>query len=420
MALFKRGKIWWYEFVFRGQRIRETTKSTSKTLAEKAERNRRRELEEAINNVKKQRKPLLFSVAAREWVKVMSAGWSDANIAIQNYNLAHLQKYFGKKLLEDISADGIGLYQARRKAEKASNRTINMEVATCRQILKRHKLWRAISDDVKMLPEDKTVGKPLTNEEADRLREACRRSPSPSFYPAMVIFGNTALRNAELREARWCQVDFLGATFQVDKAKTEGGSGRVIPLNRTALDAFRQLRSRWPDAQPNEFIFPSEKLKYQGKGAAQRGVMVSYNIDRSKPLGSWKTAWRTAQKEAGLKRRIHDWRHHVITLLAETQTSEATIKALSGHLSRKMLEHYSTIRDQAKRRAVELLDELNQQPKSSGDRAKPETHTGSPQNPPQSDRGAAELVSQVVGFEWSGRADLNCRPLAPQASALPG
>ena len=97
MALFKRGKIWWYEFVFRGQRIRETTKSTSKTLAEKAERNRRRELEEAINNVKKQRKPLLFSVAAREWVKVMSAGWSDANIAIQNYNLAHLQKYFGKK-----------------------------------------------------------------------------------------------------------------------------------------------------------------------------------------------------------------------------------------------------------------------------------------------------------------------------------
>jgi hypothetical protein len=24
------------------------------------------------------------------------------------------------------------------------------------------------------------------------------------------------------------------------------------------------------------------------------------------------------------------------------------------------------------------------------------------------------------GNDWSGRADLNCRPLAPQASALPG
>jgi len=26
----------------------------------------------------------------------------------------------------------------------------------------------------------------------------------------------------------------------------------------------------------------------------------------------------------------------------------------------------------------------------------------------------------VKNEQWSGRADLNCRPLAPQASALPG
>jgi len=26
----------------------------------------------------------------------------------------------------------------------------------------------------------------------------------------------------------------------------------------------------------------------------------------------------------------------------------------------------------------------------------------------------------VENEQWSGRADLNCRPLAPQASALPG
>src|SRR5579872_512388 len=359
MALFKRGKIWWYEFVFRGQRIRETTKSTSKTLAEKAERKRRRELEEAINNVRRQRKPMLFSAATREWLQAMSAGWSDANIAIQNYNLAHLKKYFGKKLLEDISADNIALYQSRRKAEKASNRTVNMEVATLRQILKKHKLWTGIADDVKMLSEDRQIGKPLTSEEAKRLLDACRRSPSPSLFPAMTIFANTGLRNAELRTARWHQVDFVGASFQVGRAKTAGSSGRVIPLNKTALAAFEQLRSRWPKAKPNDYIFPSEQLKFKGEGAAERGIMTSYDVDHSKPLGSWKTAWRTARTEAGVERRIHDWRHHVITMLAETQTSEATIKALSGHLSRKMLDHYSTIRDKAKRAAVDLLDSLN-------------------------------------------------------------
>jgi site-specific recombinase XerC len=359
MAIFKRGKTWWYEFEFRGQRIRESTKSTSKTLAVNAERTRRRELEEAINNIRKRRKPMLFSAAAKAWMESMSARWSSSNVAIQGYNLKHLKQYFGKKLLEDITAENIGLYQRKRKAEGASNRTINMEVGSCRQILKRHKLWIAIADDVKMLPEDHEIGKPLTNEEAARLLEACRKSPSPSFYPAMVIFANTGLRNAELRTSCWHQVDFLGAAFQVGKAKTRGSSGRVIPLNKTALAAFQQLRSRWPDAKPNDYIFPSEKLAYKGEGATERGVMISYAVDRSKPLGSWKTAWRTAQKEAGVERRIHDWRHHVITLLAETQTSEATIKALSGHLSRKMLEHYSTIRDQAKRRAVELLDSLN-------------------------------------------------------------
>jgi hypothetical protein len=51
MAIFQRGEIWWYEFSFAGRRIRESSKSTSKTLARTAERNRKRELEEGFNNV---------------------------------------------------------------------------------------------------------------------------------------------------------------------------------------------------------------------------------------------------------------------------------------------------------------------------------------------------------------------------------
>ena len=46
MGLFQRGEIWWYEFWFAGRRIRESSKSESKTLARAAEKKRRRELEE--------------------------------------------------------------------------------------------------------------------------------------------------------------------------------------------------------------------------------------------------------------------------------------------------------------------------------------------------------------------------------------
>jgi hypothetical protein len=35
-------KVWWYEFIFEGQRVRESTKTRSKTVAKDAEKARRR------------------------------------------------------------------------------------------------------------------------------------------------------------------------------------------------------------------------------------------------------------------------------------------------------------------------------------------------------------------------------------------
>ena len=62
MSLFKRGKVWWYSFVFAGQLIRESSKSTSKTVAREAERERRRELEAGYNNVKEVRQNRIRSL----------------------------------------------------------------------------------------------------------------------------------------------------------------------------------------------------------------------------------------------------------------------------------------------------------------------------------------------------------------------
>ena len=53
--------------------------------------------------------------------------------------------------------------------------------------------------------------------------------------------------------------------------------------------------------------------------------------------------------------RFHDLRHHAITELAESGASEQTIMAIAGHVSQRMLEHYSHIRRDAKRRALDGL-----------------------------------------------------------------
>jgi len=60
-------------------------------------------------------------------------------------------------------------------------------------------------------------------------------------------------------------------------------------------------------------------------------------------------------KQAGLNIRFHDLRHTCITKLAEGQASEQKLMSIAGHLSRKMLEHYSHIRMAAKRAALDAI-----------------------------------------------------------------
>ena len=63
------------------------------------------------------------------------------------------------------------------------------------------------------------------------------------------------------------------------------------------------------------------------------------------------------RKAASVDYRWHDLRHTFITRLAENpNVSEETIKALAGHVSRRMLERYSHIRTRAKEDAIRTLE----------------------------------------------------------------
>jgi integrase len=93
-------------------------------------------------------------------------------------------------------------------------------------------------------------------------------------------------------------------------------------------------------------------------------------FDPTKPMQSWRTAWRALTVEAGLPGlRFHDLRHHCITRLAEAGVPDHTLMAIAGHVSREMLEHYSHIRMDAKRDAVASLDGPKRQPVKQAVRA---------------------------------------------------
>jgi integrase len=142
----------------------------------------------------------------------------------------------------------------------------------------------------------------------------------------------------------------LERTLTVGHTKTEGGSGRVIPLNSVAYKAVVRWASRFPEAKREEYLFPAcedARLDCPKPDASK--------IDTSRPIKSWRTAWRRALEDSELNIRFHDLRHTCITKLAEGQASEQTLMSIAGHLSRKMLEHYSHIRMAAKRVALDAI-----------------------------------------------------------------
>jgi len=357
MSLYKRGDVWWYKFRFAGQMVRESSKSDSKTVAKDAERARRRELEESWNQIKRRKLPPLFSLAATDWLKTRT---SIAPSTERSYKLAisQLTKDFGKQLLCDLAGEDLAAYQTRRKRDGVSNRTINLELGVLRSILRRYRMWEAIAADVDFLKESASPGRALTHEEETTLLDVASKSRCRSLYPVIMLAINTGMRASEIRGLTWAQVDFLAKSLMVGKSKTAAGTGRIIPLNPRAVAVLAHWRGLFPGAEAEHYVFPHEKYGLAGKDRKQ----CAYEIIPTEPMHRWKVAWESARKAAKVSCRFHDLRHTFISRLAESQASDSTVMALAGHVSRAMMERYSHIRMEAKRRAVDDLSGTDFEP----------------------------------------------------------
>lgn len=355
----RESKVWWYEFVFAGKRIRESSKSTRKTIATEAERKRRLELEQGFNSVEDTRKERLRTVAeiAAVYLEDYEVRHPDS-FAFAKWATGHVTRLAGKTIAFDVTEETIAIYQRARIKEGASPKSINMEVTVflrlvgdlgdvLRARLKRKKTLR--------LREQTQVAKAYTPEEKASLLEECRRRRSKAIYPALMLAQNAGLRKSEMLRLRWSQVDLDEALVTVGKSKTAAGEGRTIPLNvetRAALgDYAAWYAEKFGETNPEWYVFPFGKPQ---------------PTDPTRPAGSLKTVWKLVQEKAGVTGRWHDNRHTFVTDLAESgDASDETIRDIAGHVSPQMLKHYSHIRMEAKRRAVAALSSKTK--KSNGE-----------------------------------------------------
>lgn len=304
MAVYKPtkdSKVWWYDFIFQGQRVRESAKTRSKTVAKDAERARHREMEESYNGIKRRDRAKLFSVAADDWLVLKSLTLAESSQRIERDNLKHLRPHFERRLVTDIQAKDVSRYQHARLAEGASPKTVNLEVGTFRAILRRHRVWAEIQQDVRMLPTLDDVGRAISDDEQAALLSACRKSRSRSLYPAVMVALNTGMRYSEIRLLQWKQVDFATKLLTVGKSKTRTGTGRAVPLNARILGVLEMWAAHFPNRHSNHCVFPFEK--YGAKGEEDSfgftAGALTYDTDPTRPIGDWKEAWEKANERAG-------------------------------------------------------------------------------------------------------------------------
>ena len=373
--IYKRGGHWHVDVTVHGVRYREALDTTDKREALALEKKRVGEIlaGKAASKSGREfaRKP--FGEAAKLYLEERKPHVAERTQQFEKERLNPLMKFFGENPLLRVKAEHISAYQRSRLAHGISGRTINMEVGVLRRMLKRAKVWAAVDEDVKAFPEHtRTVGKVLTVEQKHLLFEMAATKPEWMVaYCAAVLAVSTTCRSVELKNLRWNNVDLFERVLNVKRSKTEAGH-RGIPLNADAMAALARL---WERAQaygatnPEHFVFPTCEHE---------------RIDPTKPQKSWRSAWRSLVKETAKRAgneaaklaeqagkdveesrrraskpfkgfRFHDLRHQAITELAEAGASDATLMALAGHMSRRMLEHYSHVRMAAKRSAVELL-----------------------------------------------------------------
>ena len=372
--IYKRCGHWHMDVTIAGERYREALNTTDKREAKAMEKQRVSEIQDGKGTSKSGRAfaRLPFGEAADKFVIDRKPHVAERTTQFEEERLKPLRKFFGDRPLLRITSEDVAEYQ-RKRLEEVAPRTCNMETSVLRRLLKRAKRWNAIAEEVRSLPESaEQVAKVLTDHQKQILfQTAASRDDWMVAHTAAVLAVSTTCRGVELKSLRWCDVDLFDRVLSVRRSKTRGGL-RSIPLNDVAMSALARLSQRAQAngaTEPEHYIFPT---------------CENSRIDPTRPQKSWRSAWRSlvkqAAKNAGTEAaevatkegrdpqdayrrasepiagfRFHDLRHQAVTELAESGASDATIMGLAGHLSRRMMEHYSHVRMAAKRSAVESL-----------------------------------------------------------------
>jgi integrase len=254
--LYQRGKTWHIDIQHCGRRVRESTRTTDKKAAQCHHDQRRAELWSTPH-----------AGAANTWLNACAA-WLTAGdrSASDKYSLRALNAVYADRPLDACTAESFADALAG-KTPATFNRYRALIVAIVRH-----------AGSVIKIPTRKVKKgriRFLTQDEWKRLYAAL-----PDYLKPIAAFAiATGLRQKNITNLRWTEVDTARAVLWIHPDQAKGGKPIGIPLSDEAVAILRGQ-----DGKHDDWVFP-----YKGRGRKEGGPVVKI-----------KTAWQLAMERAGL------------------------------------------------------------------------------------------------------------------------
>jgi len=335
MGLLKRNRVWWMSFMYQGRQVRRTTGATDKRLAESILCKVKVQITEGRFFETREEQDQTFREMMDRYLKERAVLKAPKSYVRDLTALNHLLPVFGEMVLAGVSPKLLAGYKTQRRIEKAAPATINKELQLVRHAFNvAMREWEWCRENpmhrVSMEPVRNEVDRWLTANEEERLVA----SSSPWLREIIGFALNTGMRQGEILNLQWQDVDFVRGVLMVMQSKN--GTRRTIPLNATVYELLAARQATTGAAHGPVFRTP-----------LGNELHVRYLVRE----------FCDARDRAGIPDfRFHDMRHTFATRLVQRGVDLYKVQRLLGHKTSLMTQRYAHHSPESLREGVNVLD----------------------------------------------------------------
>ena len=336
------GRVWHAQYFVSSRRVRESTRTTKKSEAERFLKAREGRAAEGTPIP-----PRLDLVRYDELADDLRKHYKttgERNVKEAEKRLTPLQAFFGGRRAAAIASADLTAYVEKRQTAGLANGTINRELAMLGRVLR----FAMAQDPPKLL---RVPAIRLLKEAPPRAGffeheryEAVRRHLRLDLQVACDLgytFGWRVRDEVLTLERR--QVDLAAGTVRLDVGTTKNEDGRVVYLTPALRDGLAEQLERVRALERAlgriiPFVFPHFT---DGPIHPTTGQRRYAKGDR---IRDFRKAWKTACKKAGAPGMLlHDFRRTAVRNMVNDGTPEKVAMLITGHKTRSVFDRYHIV-----------------------------------------------------------------------------